>query len=138
MAQRFTVLLVALTVLLALPFSLKGEDSLEVMLDDTRLTLEDIDTMPTFKSKPIVVDTDPLTSFVVYYIDTVGWCLAHAGHIVQIFDDGKMLTSDSGFFFPDYEQPQIQPICSTIIIGHFRTDAETTKIKNWRVRELLK
>lgn len=108
-----------LIVLLALPWSVQAQS--HRFVDTTGHPPPQIDS----------IYTGP--TFEVYYIDTVGWRVIKRDS-VSVFPDS--IPIDCWECIESYRMTiHRAPIIDTIIIAHFRTDAETTKIRKWRVGE---
>ena len=141
--------LVILAVLLTLPFSLRvrADDYFQSVPDsaiaDTsdfgELTPEDIvELMELYPDwwGPEGIDPldhllpDPPDTLIVYYIDTVGWTIhEHRGPAFTTsttgWDDGSITRIIDSLI----------PLIDTIIVGRFWTDADTKRIKDWKVME---
>lgn len=123
--------LIILAVLIALPFGPKAQ--YEPPDDTAQVTWEGSD-------HPIMPDSIP--TFVVFYIDTVGWkVVSRSTHKTSSDPSGwgsDMLHDpfEADTIRKEWEITEIvrRPKIHTIIVGRFRTDADPKQVKDWRVR----
>lgn len=128
-----------LLILLLLPFSVEAEDGPDstmnsnwILTDWEPFTSPDIDTLrPPADTAIMIVG---LPTFVVYYIDTVGWRLTFDNRIVTLLEDEGTVPVVDSLWCCLFGEPLLEPVINTVIVGRF-TAKTSERVHSWRVRK---